>query len=158
MKNMSYKTCTFFGHREIEITKELENKLENILQDLIVNKNFVYFYFGGFGMFDELCHQIVSKLKLKYTHIQRIYCLSDQRYLRINKRPKCLKDEDYEEFIYLPLDFDYWYQRIYFRNIEMINQSDYIIFYVKNTQRSGAYKAFQYALKMKKDYINISKN
>ncbi len=155
---MDEKTCTFFGHKEIEITKELEVKLKKIIQDLILNKNYVYFYFGGFGMFDDLCHKVVSKLKIKHPYIKRIYCVSDERYLRVNKRPGCLKDEDYEEFVYLPLNFDYWYQRIYFRNIEMINQSDFIVFYVKNTLKSGAYKAFQYALKKKKDLINITEH
>ena len=102
------KTCSVFGHRIIEITKGLENKVLEIFKNLI-DEGCEYFYFGGFGMFDELCHKVVSKLKLTYSHIKRIFCLSDPRHLRINKRPKCLRNEDYEDFIYLDLDFDWWY-------------------------------------------------
>ena len=68
-----------------------------------------------------------------------------------------MKDEDFEEFIYLDLAFDWWYQRIYFRNVEMINQSDFVIFYVNRTAKSGAYKTFQYAKKIKKPFINLGK-
>lgn len=88
--------------------------------------------------------------------IKRIYCLSDPRHQRVSKRPKWLKDENYEEFIYLDLSFDWWYQRIYYRNCEMIDQSDYVVFYVKHTENSGAYKAFQYAKRKKKNIFQLS--
>ena len=124
----SISTCSVFGHSKIEITKELEDKLIATFEQLI-KQGCKYFYFGGFGEFDDLCHKIISELKNTYPHIQRIFCLSDPRHQRISKRPKWLKDEDYEEFIYLDLDFDYWYQRIYYRNLAMINDSDYCVFY-----------------------------
>ena len=149
------KTCSVFGHRIIEITKDLEDKLFQIFKNLI-DEGCEYFYFGGFGMFDDLCHKVVSKLKLRYSHIKRIFCLSDPRHLRINKRPKCLRNEDYEDFIYLDLDFDWWYQRIYYRNCAMIDKSDIIIFYVQERENSGAYKALKYAKQKKKFLINIS--
>ena len=142
-----YKTCSFFGHREIEVSENWKSELKNKLENLIKNENFGVFYFGGFGKFDELCHQVVSELKQKYNHIKRIFCLADPRHLRVSKRPTWLTQDDYEEFVYLDLNFDWWYQRIYFRNIEMINQSDYVIFYVENTKNSGAFKAMQYAKK-----------
>lgn len=150
----SNKVCSVFGHREIEITKELIDKLFTTFEDLIL-KGYQYFQFGGFGMFDNLCYMVVSKLKSKYPFLQRIYCLSDPRHQRISKRPKWLKDEDYEEFIYLDLAFDWWYQRIYYRNLVMIDRSDVIVFYVQERQNSGAYKAYKYAKRKKKQIINL---
>ena len=155
-----YKVCSFFGHREIKVTEELIKELKLKIEDLIINEGVDIFYFGGFGMFDELCWKVVTELKLKHHYIKRIFCLSDPRHFRVNKRPSNLRNEDYEDFIYLDLDFDWWYQRIYYRNVEMINQSDFVIFYVKNTTNSGAYKAYQYAVKTKKNIVNMfnSKN
>jgi len=147
-------TCSVFGHSKIEITKELEDRLIATFEDLI-KQGCEYFYFGGFGEFDDLCHKIISKLKNTYPHIQRIFCLSDPRHQRISKRPKWLKDEDYEEFIYLDLDFDWWYQRIYYRNLAMIDRSDIVVFYVEERENSGAYKAYKYAKQKKKTIINI---
>ncbi len=122
---------------------------------LITKENVRLFYFGGFGEFDDLCHKIVSELKNKYPNIYRIFCLSDPRHQRLSKRPIWIKDEDYEEIIYLNLINDYWYKRIYFRNCEMIDRSDFVVFYVNHSERSGAYKALQYAIKKKKQIINI---
>lgn len=149
-----HKTCSVFGHSKVEITKELENKLIETFKELI-EKGYANFYFGGFGMFDELCHKIVSELKRTYNHIKRIFCLSDPRHLRVNKRPKWLKNEDYEDFVYLDLEFDWWYQRIYYRNCAMIDQSDIVIFYAEERENSGAYKAFKYAKQKKKEIINL---
>lgn len=150
-----YKICSFFGHREIEITEDLVLKLTVFIEKLIVNKNFGIFYFGGFGMFDDLCYKIVSQLKQKYPYVKRIFCLSDPRHQRVSKRPNWLKNEEYEEYVYLELKYDYWYTRIYFRNCEMINRSDFVIFYAKENEDSGAYKALQHAIKNKKDFINF---
>lgn len=150
----SISTCSVFGHSKIEITKELEDKLIATFEDLI-KQGCKYFYFGGFGEFDDLCHKVISKLKTTYPHIQRIFCLSDPRHQRISKRLKWLKDDDYEEFIYLDLDFDWWYQRIYYRNLAMIDRSDIVVFYVEQRENSGAYKAYKYAKQKKKTIINI---
>ena len=81
---MIYKTCSVFGHSEIEITKELEAKLIVTFENLI-KQGYKYFYFGGFGMFDNLCHKVISKLKITYPHIQRVFCLSDPRHQKLAK-------------------------------------------------------------------------
>ncbi len=148
------KNCSVFGHSTIETTSKLENRLYLIFEDLI-KKGYETFYFGGFGMFDELCHKIISELREKYRQIKRIFCLSDPRHLRLNKRPKYLKNEDYEDFVYLELEFDWWYKRIYYRNCAIIDKSDIVVFYVEKKENSGAYKTFKYAQKMKKSFINI---
>lgn len=149
-------TCSVFGHSKIEITDNLKEKIYLTFENLIKQENVGYFYFGGFGQFDGLCRQIITDLKEKYTNIKRIFCLSDPRHQRISKRPKWLKNEDYEEIIYLDLDFDYWYTRIYYRNLEMVKRSDFIVFYVNHSEKSGAYKILQYAKKKKKEFINIA--
>lgn len=153
---MNNYSCAFFGHREIEITEELKEKLKTYLKDLIENKSVSIFYFGGFGDFDSLCWQIVTELKEKYPFIKRIFCLYDPKHQRAYKRPKWLKEEDYEEFVYLDIEFDYWYSRIYYRNCEIMNRSDYIVFYIASTANSGAYKAMQYAKRKKKNFVNLA--
>lgn len=148
-------TCSLFGHNEIEVTNELKQNSTNLFIDMIENKNVNCFYFGGLGQFDDLCWQIITGLKTRYKDIVRVFCLADPRHQRLSKRPKWLKNEDYEEIVYLELDFDYWYTRIYYRNCEIVNRSDYVVFYVNHTKGSGAYKAMQYAIKHKKSIINV---
>lgn len=153
-----YKYCSCFGHRKVEITEKLCTKLNIVFKNLIIKENVRYFYFGGFGEFDELYHKIISNLKIEFPDIYRIFCLSDPRHLQINKRPTWIKDKDYENITYLDLDYDYWYTRIYYRNLEIINRSDFIVFYINHTTSSDAYKALQYAKQKKKQIINICDN
>ena len=153
--NVDFKSCSCFGHNKINVFKHLKEKLMSIFKELISKENVKYFYFGGFGEFDDLCHSIITELKNEYPEMYRIFCLSDPRHQRLSKRPKWLKDEDYEEITYLDLNFDYWYSRIYYRNCEIIDRSDFVIFYVNHTEQSGAYKALQYAKRKKKQIINV---
>lgn len=126
-----YNSCAVFGHSKIIISLELKEKLKSIFEELVINDNVGVFYFGGLGQFDDLCYQTISELKIKYPHIRRIFCVSDPRWVRWDKRPQWLKNEVYEEVVYLDLKYDYWYTRIYYRNCEIINQSDIVVFYVK---------------------------
>ena len=41
------KVCSFFGHRKIEITEELKQKVKLIIEDLIINQNVTTFLFGS---------------------------------------------------------------------------------------------------------------
>ena len=151
---MEEKICSFFGHRDIEITDALyEKAFDEIIRAL--DAGCCVFYFGGYGAFDKLCYSIVTKIKEENParQIKRIYCVSQERYLHKNTR-YCNRD-DYEECIYLMPKFDGWYKSIYFRNCAMIDRSDFIIFYAEKSEGSGAYKAYKYARMKKKSIVNI---
>ena len=59
------KVCCFIGHRKIYLTKELEEKTKNVIENLIINKEVTTFLFGSKSEFDSLCHKIVTDLKDK---------------------------------------------------------------------------------------------
>ena len=150
------KICSFFGHREIEDIEILKGQFE-CLVEVLIKDSFTVFLFGGFGEFDALCYQIVSCLKEKYPMLKRVYCVCDERELLKMKSGKPFQKKEYEEIVYFAPSFDYWYKRIYYRNCEMIERSDCVIFYAENRTGSGAYKALRYALRHKKKYINLFK-
>ena len=79
------KSCSVFGHSKIKITKELENYLKSTFEMLITQENVKYFYFGGFGGFNDLCHSIITELKTEHLEIYRIFCLSDPRHQSYQK-------------------------------------------------------------------------
>ena len=144
--------CCVFGHRKIEIENQFVKNLKETFKDFIINKKVNCFLFGGFGEFDDLCYRIITELKQNYPHIKRIYVCEDYKYIdRPQKRPKWLTQEDYEEFTYYETRYTGFYQRIYFRNIEIINNSNFCVFYVDvNKNYSGAKKVLEYAIKKKK--------
>ena len=146
---MKKMICSFFGHRNIEITEDLYAiTTAEILKS--VDLGCRIFYFGGYGEFDNLCYEIVTKIKVEKPEleIKRVYCVSQEKYLRKNVR--FFNRDDYDEIIYLIPAFEGWYKSIYFRNCAMIDESHVVIFYAENRENSGAYKAYKYA-KGKKD-------
>jgi len=149
-------TLSFFGHSELEITDKLKEDLKNLIIKLITQENFGVFLFGGFGKFDELAWEIVTDVKKEYPYIRRVFVLTEEKHLNRLKRPKYLLDEEFEEFVFFPLQYNGFNKRIYYRNVEMIKNSDKIIFYVKNTENSGANKTMNYAKKLKKNFINLA--
>ena len=147
------KICSFFGHRNVEITDELFAKTTAEIEKS-VDFGCRIFYFGGFSDFDALCYKIVTQIKERKPNIKRVFCVPQEKYLR--KNAPYFKREDYDEIIYLEPSFEGWYKSIYFRNCAMIDKSDFIIFYVENRKNSGAYKAYQYAIKKKRNVINLA--
>ena len=147
------KACAFFGHRNAICNETTAKTIYAYLEELICKENFSVFYFGGFGAFDTFCHSIITKLKNVYPYIQRVFCFTEQKYLR--KTPKWINANDYEQFICPEVDFSWWYQRIYYRNCSIIQKSDAVIFYVNEKENSGAFKAMLFAKKNKTPYKNF---
>lgn len=148
--------CSVFGHNDLfDDENWLRARLERVFLDLIVMHNVKTFLFGGFSRFDFLCYEVVSKLKEQFGFIERVYCVENERLMRPNKRPMWMSEKTYEKIIYLEPDFKYWYTQIYYRNVEMIKASDYVVVYIRKTERSGAYKTYEYAKKAKKKIIEI---
>ncbi len=146
-------SCSFFGHRTTVVSNETKQKIKNVIENLIKIENYEIFYFGEFGDFDDVCYEIVSEIKLTYPNIKRVYVATNDKALLKHKRI-CIKT--YEEQITLPLTFEWWYQIIYYRNLAIIDNSNFVVFYVENEQNSGANKALRYAIKTKKQHINLA--
>ena len=79
--------CCFIGHRKIIETKELKQRLQNTIENLIKEKQVRTFIFGSRSEFDFLCHKIVSNLMSLYPTIERVVytCKSELAVLKENK-------------------------------------------------------------------------
>lgn len=121
------KSCSFFGHRDTEQTEELKQKVRETVEWLIVEKGVDIFLFGSRSKFDELCLLIVTKLQAKYSYIKRIYVRSQYPY--IDKLYKDYLLESYDDTV-IPNRVENAGKASYVeRNQEMINASDFCIFY-----------------------------
>ncbi len=164
------KTCCFFGHRKIENTIELREKLYNIIENLIVSNNIENFLFGSKSEFNTLCHKTVNRLKEKYPHIKRIYVRAE--YPCIDDNYKSYLLENYE-CTYYPESIISSAKAVYVeRNYYMIDKSDACVVYfnpnykpprkqikhyglTEHKTKSGTKIAYEYARKNGKMIINI---
>ena len=167
---MENKVFCFIVHRKIDKTTKLRENLLNIIEDLIVNKSVSTFMFGSKSKFDDYCYELVTELKTKYSHIKRIYVRSAYEHIPDWYENSLL--EHYED-TYFPEHMSNAGRASYVeRNQEMINKSDFCIFYYdenylpprrKNSRRdlfdyqpkSGTGVAYEYARKKQAVIFNV---
>lgn len=162
--------CCFFGHRKIEETSELRNKVYTVIEELIKDYEVHTFFFGSKSEFDDMCFDIVTDLKEKYSHIQRVYVRSAFADI----------DESYTNYLLEMYEGTYFPEKIrksgkasyVERNQEMINKSKYcIVYYDENylpprrrnscrdltdyQPKSGTKLAYDYAVKKELTIINV---
>ena len=154
-------TCCVFGHRKINKTAELTERLTKIFVDLIEERKVKTFLFGSKSEFDSLCLEIVSDLKSSYPNIKRIYVRSS--FADIDKAYESYLLEKYEE-TYFPEKIRGAGKAAYVeRNQEVINKSDFcVVYYDENylppqKSKSGTAVAYNYALKKKREIVNVFK-
>ena len=121
------KACCFFGHRKINETPELTERLESVIESLIKEKAVNIFYFGSKSEFDSLCLKVVTDLKEKYPHIKRIYVRAEFPYIDDSYKKYLL--ESYEDTYYPEKMIDAGKAAYVERNYEMIDNSSYCICY-----------------------------
>ena len=173
------KSCSFFGHRKIEVNDTFVSNLKNLIEKLIL-EGITEFIFGSNSEFDDLCYQLVSKLKEKYPHIVRIFVhlssesgiTSLEEKIRIENTlyKLCQKKINlciYEKSILSQKSISANKNAYIARNYEMIDMSDLCVFYYNENcysetkalnqaykTKSGTGYAFLYAKQKKKNFIN----
>ena len=128
------KNCSCFGHSDVDITDDLKARTR-IEIDRAIEDGVRIFLFGGRSDFDDLCYDIVTEARNAnpQLNLKRVFCFPLEKHLR--KPPWWLERKDYEALECPLKDFDYWYTAIYYRNITMIEQSDFILGRAKRKQR-----------------------
>ena len=150
--------CCFIGHREINVTDELKEKLRVVIEHLITDESIDTFLFGSKSHFDDLCYDIVTEIKKKYPHIKRIFVRAEYPYI----------DESYVAYLLKSYEDTYFPKSVLGagkasyvkRNCEMIDNSRFCIVYYKEdytpkSRKSGTKIAFTYAEKKKKNIIRF---
>ena len=159
------KKCCFIGHRNVEPTMELIKRLDTYIRCLIEEQGVQYFLFGSRSKFDDLCHMVVTEMKDKYPHIQRVVylCKHESGCLigdgsEEKRRIKEITGEDVyvREFekINKSEKVNSAVRAAYVeRNEWMIDDSDVVIIYLEESQKnkkSGTWLMSQYASRRKK--------
>ena len=150
-------TCCFIGHRETKDTKDLRLRLSSAVENLIKAENVDTFLFGSKSRFNDICYEIVTKIKEKFPHIKRVYVRAEYPYT----------DNSYKEYLSERYEYTYYPENllnsgksVYIeRNCEMIDKSEFCIIHfdkaaAPKSRKSGTEIAYNYAVKNNKRIIN----
>ena len=156
-------TCCVIGHRRVEVTDELRRYLKMTMLKLIANDGVDTFLFGNKGDFDKLCYEAISEIREVYPNVKRVYVRAEFQEIS-NSYEKYLLTR-YEYTCY-PVKIAKAGRAVYVeRNYEMIEKSDYAIFYFDEayTVKSGRYPsksgtrlAYEFAMKKDVEIYNVA--
>ena len=149
---MENKMCCCFGHREVY--KDISARLQEIIEDLIINKGVKTFYTGGMGQFDGKFSTAVRAMKRSHPDIELVLVCP---YLTQElNRDKEWYEHNYDSIL-IPSELDgiHYKSAIKARNRWMVDNSDYIVSYVYR-EFGGAYDAVKYAKKQGKEIYNTT--
>lgn len=146
-------TVCFFGHRYMEQMCGVEDKIENLLGELLRSKPYVECLIGRDGEFDILAASVIRRLDKR---LGRGNC----SMVWVQPYAKCRKDEEFLCAYYDEIEVCESSARAHpkaafrIRNEEMIRRADMVVVYVTH-EGGGAYRALQYAQKLGKIIVRL---
>ena len=136
-------TVSFFGHRFIDDSQTVEQKLYELLRIIISRGDRgVEFLVGRNGDFDLMTASVVRRLK-KAINAENVFLTLVLPYETAELRNNTEASAD-KNFKYA----------ITARNRDMIDRSDMVVVYVRN-QSGGAHQSLRYAEKNEKKIVNL---
>jgi len=153
---MEIYTVSFFGHREVEKTTEIEKHLDNLLYDLITQKEYVEFLIGRDGEFDLLASSAIRRAVKNYSSGNTAFILV-LPYLKAEYRDNEQNFLDYYDEVEICEESSsvHFKSAIQVRNRSMIDRSDLVVCCIQH-KSGGAYKTIQYAEKQNRKIINLA--
>ena len=153
---MDIYTVSFFGHREVERAAEIESKLDQLLHDLITQKQYIEFLIGRNGEFDLLAASLIRRAIKQYGcgNTSLIFVLP---YMKAEYRDNEQSYLNYYDEVEICADSSevHYKSAIQVRNRCMVDRSDLVVCCIQH-KSGGAYRTMQYAKKQGKQVRNLA--
>ena len=152
---MNTFTVSFFGHRTIDNPFPLEQKLEDLIRDLLCSKEYVEFLIGRDGEFDQIVASTVRRCKRSVRDDNSALVLvlpyATAEYLNNEQ-----SFHDYYDEIEICAEAaeGHFKSAHQIRNRSMVDRSDLVVFCVEHSS-GGAYQTMQYAKKVNANIVNF---
>ncbi len=152
---MDIYTVSFFGHRKITDSIEVEKQVDKLVRELIRTKEYVEFLVGRNGDFDTLVSSVIRKAiaELDYGNASHILVLPYET-AEFRDNTDSYKDYYTEVEICEQAAAVHYRAAIQIRNKAMVDRSDLVVCCIEHNN-GGAYKTIRYAENANKSIINI---
>ena len=151
----SVYTVCFFGHRQIDDFRLVEQKVEALIDKLLNEHEYVEFFVGRDGEFDQLVTSVILRCRKRLDTAN-----SSVTWVMPYLKADYVKNSDSYDNYY---DYVEVYEQsanahpkaaIQIRNRAMVDRSDLCVFYVTH-KGGGAYQTLRYAEKVDANIINL---
>ena len=145
-------TVSFFGHRQIENSRQVEEQLDGLVRRFIREKEYVDFRVGRNGEFDQFVSSAVRRANndIDDANSSLILVLPYMTAEYANNKESFEKYYDEVE-IFSSGHFKSAFQ---IRNRSMVDRSDLVVFCIDRSD-GGAFQTAKYAKRIGKEYINL---
>lgn len=144
-----FESCACFGQNEIKNENALESSLSVMFEYLITEQKTKIFYFGGVGVFDNLCLSVLLKQKARFNHIKLVLvkpAIKDfEKQINFN----------FDDVVEFTEKNEYDKMPLYSRDLKMAKNADFLVFYVEETSKNKAKKILELAKNLKKKFVNM---
>jgi hypothetical protein len=149
-------TVSFFGHRNVERSTEIENSLDKFLRELITRKEYTEFLIGRDGDFDLLASAAIKRAAREYSYGNTHFTLV-LPYLKAEYRDNENEYLNYYDEVEICAESAGSHPKsaIQIRNRNLVDRSDLVICCIQH-KSGGAYKTVQYAEEQGKTVINLA--
>ena len=144
-----FESCACFGQNEIKNENALESSLSVMFEYLITEQKTKIFYFGGVGVFDNLCLSVLLKQKARFNHIKLVLvkpAIKDfEKQINFN----------FDDVVEFTEKNEYDKMPLYSRDLKMAKNADFLVFYVEETSKNKAKKILEFAKNWNKNLVNM---
>lgn len=153
---MDIFTVSFFGHREVSQFSLVENRLDEIIRQLLREKDYVEFLVGRNGEFDQLVSSAIRRAK-RFFRDDNSSLVLVLPYMTAEYRNNEDSFHDYYDEIEICQSSTdaHFKAAVQIRNREMVDRANLIICFIEHDS-GGAYQTMQYARRQGKPIINMA--
>ncbi|MBP1532745.1 MAG: hypothetical protein IK999_01260 [Ruminococcus sp.] len=153
---LSIYTVSFFGHRYVECGAEIERRLDMLLHDLIMQKEYLELLVGRDGDFDLLASAAIKRAVREYGYGNTHFTLV-LPYMKAEYRDNEKEYLDYYDEVEVCAESEGAHPKaaIQIRNRNMVDRSDLVVCCIQH-KSGGAYRTVKYAEKQGKRIINLA--
>ena len=153
---LSIYTVSFFGHRYVDCGAEIEHRLDMLLHDLIMQKEYVEFLIGRDGDFDLLVSAAIKRA-VRENDFGNTHFTLVLPYMKAEFRDNEKEYLDYYDEVEVCAESEGAHPKaaIQIRNRNMVDRSDLVVCCIQH-KSGGAYRTVKYAEKQGKRIINLA--
>lgn len=154
---MTVFTVSFFGHRRLSDSLDVEKKLQAVIREQLLSKEYVEFLVGRDGEFDQLVSSTVRRCKrtIRDDNSSLVLVLPYETAEYRNNEESF--HEYYDEIEVCAASAEKHFRSAHqTRNRSMVDRSSLVVFFVEH-ESGGAYTTMLYAEKKGIQTINLAK-